>query len=225
MYEILEIFQNIKLDFIVSTAISIIPIVISIVALKYTHDSNKRQKEAEKHNKENDNWKKEFEIYKETNRQNEILLQTLLFEKKTMASIKPYFNIILKDDRIKREGNDLILGIGFINIGKESAINIQLSPKYSDKKYFDSKGHPEKEYDVHEYLSQYYAIVREEVMFKIKVKLADDEKIMDFIKFTIKYSDLIGNRYEQEFKFGFYMKDSIEYNLDNMSYEPQLLKN
>lgn len=208
-----------------------IPIVISIISLIYTIISNycsgKRLKQAEKINEENYNWKKNFDIYKEENRQKDILIQNLLSEQNTRASIIPYFNVVLKDNRIKKEENSLILEIGFMNIGKESATNIQLSPKFPDKGlqgYFDSEGYPKKQYYIYEYLSQYYAAAREEVTFKIKVDLKNGEKINDFLKFKIKYYDLIGNEYEQEFRFGFYMLDCIAYNLDNSSYKPILLK-
>lgn len=208
-----------------------IPIVISIISLIYTIISNycsaKRLKQAEKINEENYNWKKNFDIYKEENRQKDILIQNLLSEQNTRASIIPYFNVVLKDNRIKKEENSLILEIGFMNIGKESATNIQLSPKFPDKGlqgYFDSEGYPKKQYYIYKYLSQYHAAAREEVTFKIKVDLKNGEKINDFLKFKIKYSDLIGNEYEQEFRFGFYMLDCIAYNLDNSSYKPILLK-
>lgn len=123
-----------------------IPIVISIISLIYTIISNycsaKCLKQAEKINEENYNWKKNFDIYKEENRQKDILIQNLLSEQNTRASIIPYFNVVLKDNRIKKEENSLILEIGFMNIGKESATNIQLSLKFPDKGlqgYFDSK--------------------------------------------------------------------------------------
>ena len=148
------------------------------------------KKQAEKINEENYNWKKNFDIYKEENRQKDILIQNLLSEQNTRASIIPYFNVVLKDNRIKKEENSLILEIGFMNIGKESATNIQLSPKFPDKGlqgYIYSEGYPKKLYYIYEYLSQYYAAAREEVTFKIKVDLKNGEKINDFLKFKIKY--------------------------------------
>ena len=208
-----------------------IPIIISILSLIYTvihnYCSNKRLKKVEKLNEENFNWEKNFDLYKEENRQKNILIQNLLTEQNIRTSIIPYFNIVLNNDRIKKEGNSLILEIGFKNIGKESATNIQLSPKFPDKGlqgYIDSEGYSKRQYYIYEYLSQYYAVERDEVTFKIKVDFNSEEKINDFLKFKIRYSDLIGNEYEQKFRFGFYMLDNIAYNLDNSSYKPVLLK-
>ena len=196
-----------------------ITIVISVISLIYTiirnYYSNKRVKRAEKINEEN--------------RHKDILIQNLLSDQNIRASIIPYFNIVLEDNKIKNEKNSLILEIGFINIGKESATNIQLSPKFPDEGlqgYIYSEGYPKKVYYINEYLSQYYATTREKVTFKVKVDLKNGEKINDFLRFKIKYSDLIGNEYEQEFRCGFYMLDciGIGYNLNNTSYKPILLK-
>lgn len=196
-----------------------ITIVISVISLIYTiirnYYSNKRLKRAEKINEEN--------------RHKDILIQNLLSNQNIRASIIPYFNIVLEDNKIKNEKNSLILEIGFINIGKESATNIQLSPKFPDEGlqgYIYSEGYPKKVYYINEYLSQYYATTREKVTFKVKVDLKNGEKINDFLRFKIKYSDLIGNEYEQEFRCGFYMLDciGIGYNLNNTSYKPILLK-
>lgn len=196
-----------------------ITIVISVISLIYTiirnYYSSKRLKRAEKINEEN--------------RHKDILIQNLLSDQNIRASIIPYFNIVLEDNKIKNEKNSLILEIGFINIGKESATNIQLSPKFPDEGlqgYIYSEGYPKKVYYINEYLSQYYATTREKVTFKVKVDLKNGEKINDFLRFKIKYSDLIGNEYEQEFRCGFYMLDciGIGYNLNNTSYKPILLK-
>lgn len=177
------------------------------------------------HNLKSDKRLKQVEEINEENRQENILIQKLLSKRNIQVSIIPYFNIVLKDNSIKKEENSLILEIGFVNIGKESATNIQLSPEFPDKElYFYSEGYPKKQYYIFEYLSQYYAATREEVTFKIKVDLKVGEKINDFLKFKIKYFDLIGNEYEQEFRFGFCMLDDIAYSLNNSSYKPILLQ-
>jgi len=98
-------------------------------------------------------------------------------------TIKIYLkvNFLAREERvIKNEKNSLILEIGFINIGKESATNIQLVPKFPDEGlqgYIYSEGYPKKVYYINEYLSQYYATTREKVTFKVKVELKNEEKI------------------------------------------------
>ena len=203
-----EILRNIDIGKWITILISIISLIYTI---KKNYNSDKRLKQVEEINEEN--------------RQENILIQKLLSERNIRASIIPYFNIVLKDNSIKKEENSLILEIGFVNIGKESATNIQLLPEFPGKElYFYSEGYSKKRYYIFEYLSQYYAAAREEVTFKIKVDLKAGEKINDFLKFKIKYFDLIGNEYEQEFRFGFYMLDCIGYSLDNSSYKPILLR-
>ena len=82
-------------------------------------------------------------------------------------------------------------------------------------------------YIVYNYLDKYYAMVGDKINFSI---VADrKEKIMNvFLRFKIQYYDLIGNRYEQEFRFGFYddfnRKNEIYYNLNNISDLPKLVE-
>ncbi len=205
-----------------------LPILISLITLIYTilnnNKLNKRTKKNEETNKSNEQWKKDFEIYKEEKRQEDMLNTKLLTEISTRVSIVPYFNIVLDDNRIKREEEFLILEVGLINIGKESATNIQLDPLYPEKKlegYFISKVYPVKQYQIYEYLSQYYAMATEEVTFKIRLNFPKGKEMSDFLNFRIKYEDLIGHTYQQEFRFGFYIiNDSLGYSLDNSSYIP-----
>ena len=74
-----------------------IPIVISVISLIYTiirnYYSNKRLKRAEKINEEN--------------RHKDILIQNLLSDQNIRASIIPYFNIVLEDNKIENCNNKL----------------------------------------------------------------------------------------------------------------------
>lgn len=206
-----------------------IPILISCVSLIWTVctniKSNKRLEKTERVNEDYKNWKKEFDIEKEENIRKYNEISRCLADRSTRTSIIPYFNIVLNDDRILKKKNNLIIEVGFINVGKESATNIQLIPIYPYKKlkgYFKSESFPIKQYYIYEYLNKYYAMQKEEVTFKIKVSLENDEKINDFILFKIKYSDLINNEYEQEFEFGIYTLDNIGFSMNNISYKPVL---
>ena len=45
-----------------------------------------------------------------------------------------------------------------------------------------------------------------------------------FIQFKIRYNDLIGNLYEQKFRFGYDNYVLKGYNRNNSSYQPKLIK-
>ena len=156
-------------------------------------------------------------------RKNDIITK-LLVEQSTRASVVPYFNIVLRDERIIESNDKITLGIGVINIGKQSATNVQLVPKISERglnEYFDSdKGY---KYGISEYLNRYYARPGEEIIFYIGN--FKKESISDFLNFKIKYYDLIGNCYIQEFRFGFDNHLLKGFNSNNTSYIPELVKN
>ena len=111
-----------------------------------------------------------------------------------------------------------------INIGKESATNVQLEPmvpKVGLEGYFKSDiGY---NYGISEYLNRYYARPGEEIIFYIGI--FKKGSISDFLNFKIKYYDLIGNCYIQEFRFGFDNYLLKGFNLNNTSYIPELVKN
>ena len=70
-------------------------------------------------------------------------------------------------------------------------------------------------------------MVGDKISFSIVID--KKEKIMNvFLRFKIQYYDLIGNRYEQEFRFCFYddfnAKNKKYYNLYNISYLPKLVE-
>lgn len=205
-----------------------IPISISflslIITFFFSFKANKIMKKAEEKNQENERMTKEFELYKEEKRQQDAIITSLLMEQSTRVSVVPYFNIVLRDERIIESNDKITLGIGVINIGKESATNVQLVPKISERglnEYFDSdKGY---KYGISEYLNRYYARPGEEIIFYIGI--FKKESISDFLNFKIKYYDLIRNCYIQEFRFGFDNYLLNGYYLDNTSYVPKLVKN
>lgn len=102
-------------------------------------------------------------------RKNDIITK-LLMEQSTRASVVPYFNIVLRDERIIENNDKITLGIGVINIGKESATNVQLEPmvpKVGLEGYFKSDiGY---NYGISEYLNRYYARSGEEIIFYIGI--------------------------------------------------------
>lgn len=190
-----------------------ISIIISVATLVYTivnnYYCNKRIKKNEEINEEN--------------RQTDILIRNFINKLNNRVSIFPCFNLVLKNDRIKRGDGTLVLEIGLINIGKESARNIQLSIEDDYKGYFYSASN--RHYGIYEYLSETYATIGKEITFKIKVDLKNGEEINDNLKFKIKYSDLIGNVYKQKFSFDVYtLNFIIEYSKKNSTGKPELFE-
>lgn len=209
-----EITQKIEFKEWITTIIPICSLVFSILSYFRT----------ERIKRESEQRAKEFELYKEAKRQQDSMVAGLLMKQSTRASVVPYFNIVLRDERIFESNDKITLGIGVINIGKESATNVQLLPKISERglnEYFDSdKGY---KYGISEYLNRYYARPGEEIIFYIGI--LKKESISDFLNFKIKYYDLIGNCYIQEFRFGFDNYLLKGFNLNNTSYIPELVKN
>lgn len=205
-----------------------IPIIISFLSLLttiiFSFKANKRMKKTEEKNIKNDQMRIEFELYKEEKRQQDAIVNSLLMEQSIRASIVPYFKIILKDERIIENKDKITIGIGIINIGKESATNVQLEPmvpKDGLEGYFRSdRGY---KYGISEYLNRYDATPGEEIIFNIGI--FKKEKIVDFLNFKITYYDLIGNCYRQEFRFGFDNYLVKGFNSYNTSGRPELVTN
>ena len=174
------------------------------------------------------NWQVYFEENKEKIRQQEKITDNIFNKLNSRAGLIPYFNIILDDSKIKEENGRIYLGVSLINIGKESATNVGICLTEERKEIIvEGYNKTQDSYIVYNYLDKYYAMVGDKINFSI---VADrKEKIMNvFLRFTIQYYDLIGNRYEQEFRFGFYddfnRKNKIYYNLNNISDLPKLVE-
>lgn len=208
------------------------PILISLFSLIMTfiseNKTNKHLKKTEKENEEKYIKSIQFDLLKEDNNKRFNNIQKALLETNTRAMIMPHFSVSLKDDRIIKTDNNLVFGIGLINVGTQSATNIQLSPECPSDDlsgYFTSESFPKNQYYIHKYLSKYYAMATEEVTFDVKVDLTKINDINDFLKFKIKYTDLIGNEYEQEFRVGLYTINGLtKYNLNNYSSKSKLLE-
>ena len=202
------------IDFLIPTVLSIISICFTIIGIKRLSLFQ--------------NWQVYFEENKEKIRQQEKITDNIFNKLNSRAGLIPYFNIILDDSKIKEENGKIYLGVSLINIGKESATNVGICLT-EERKEIIVEGYDtnQNSYIVYNYLDKYYAMVGDKINFSI---VADrKEKIMNvFLRFKIQYYDLIGNRYEQEFRFGFYddfnRKNEIYYNLNNISDLPKLVE-
>ena len=209
------------IDFLIPTVLSIISIIGAIINFFYTRRQDRIGLMFQ-------NWQVYFEENKEKIRQQEKITDNIFNKSNSRADLIPYFNIILDDSKIKEENGKIYLGVSLINIGKESATNVGICLT-EERKEIIVEGYDTNQdsYIVYNYLDKYYAMVGDKISFSIVTDRK--EKIMNvFLRFKIQYYDLIGNRYEQEFRFGFYDdfngKNKKYYNLNNISYLPKLVE-
>lgn len=209
------------IDSLIPTVLSIISIIGAIINFFYTRRQDRIGLMFQ-------NWQVYFEENKEKIRQQEKITDNIFNKLNSRAGLIPYFNIILDDSKIKEENGKIYLGVSLINIGKESATNVGICLT-EERKEIIVEGYDinQDSYIVYNYLDKYYAMVGDKISFSIVTDRK--EKIMNiFLRFKIQYYDLIGNRYEQEFRFGFYDdfngKNKKYYNLNNISYLPKLVE-
>lgn len=209
------------IDSLIPTVLSIISIIGAIINFFYTRRQDRIGLMFQ-------NWQVYFEENKEKIRQQEKITDNIFNKLNSRAGLIPYFNIILDDSKIKEENGKIYLGVSLINIGKESATNVGICLT-EERKEIIVEGYDTNQdsYIVYNYLDKYYAMVGDKISFSIVTDRK--EKIMNiFLRFKIQYYDLIGNKYEQEFRFGFYDdfngKNKKYYNLNNISYLPKLVE-
>ena len=208
------------IKFLIPIVLSIISIIGGIINFFYTRREDKIGLMFQ-------NWQVYFEENKEKIRQQEKITDNIFNKLNSRAGLIPYFNIILDDSKIKEENGKIYLGVSLINIGKESATNVGICLT-EERKEIIVEGYDTNQdsYIVYNYLDKYYAMVGDKISFSIVTDRK--EKIMNvFLRFKIQYYDLIGNRYEQEFRFAFYddfnEKNKTYYSLNNISDLPKLV--
>lgn len=215
-----SILGNLSIDNI----IAIIAVLLSIFNLIYAFYRNgKTDKEQKKIKEEND---KKY-VQQETLVEERERLRNELYEEMTRASVIPYFNLSFPNENIEERADKIFLSVKLVNIGKESASNIQLNllkSKDNSDVYIQSK--TGRDYSISEYLSKYYALRGDEVTFIIvtnrdKGKDGMYEKVKDSISFSITYFDCIKNCYRQAFQFEYGIG---VFSLKNTSYRPERLK-
>lgn len=173
----------------------------------------------------------EVEFEKEKIHQRERKIDEMFMQLNSRSNLIPYFHLILDDSKIEKiihnGSRQIKLVIGLINIGKESATNIMLFPMGEGlENYLETLYEKENSYFIHDYLSQNFALFKENVTFSIVKEIPKDNngKIANFIKFKIRFRDLIGNLYEQEFEFGYDNYVVNGFNLKSSSSVPYLIE-
>lgn len=215
--------STIKSIVTVSDILSAIAIIVSIFALI---KSNKEQKETQCLEEEREKIRKELTLHGISLQENQNKIasyEILLQEQQNRVYLIPYFHLELKEDiYVKEEINKkyLILPITLINLGKESAINVQLIPMIQGggwENYFETEFLSRNIHFVHDYLDKQYAVS------KNKIKLSaccDFHENAHNVYFKIRYDDLVGRTYEQKFRFQYCYNISTKFSLNNTTFVP-----
>ena len=203
-----------------------LPMVISIIAIIVSVKMNNKNKIQEQNY---NNSMLNLEEQKNALHSQERRTDELFMKLNSRSNLIPFFHIVLDDSKIEKiEGEKKIkLTIGIINIGKEAANNIVIYPMGNGlENYFVTVNEQHNSYFLCNYLSKYYAISGDLVEFSLmkEIPLENGGKIDNFIRFKVRFKDLLGNLYEQEFEFGYDNYLVKGYNLKNSSSVPLLIE-
>lgn len=203
-----------------------LPMVISIIAIIVSVKMNNKNKIQEQNY---NNSILNLEEQKNALHLQERRTDELFMKLNSRSNLIPFFHIVLDNSKIEKiEGEKKIkLTIGIINIGKESANNIEIYPMGNGlENYFVTVNEQHNSYFLCDYLSKYYAISGDLVEFSLmkEIPLENGGKINNFIRFKVRFKDLLGNLYEQEFEFGYDNYLVKGYNLKNSSSVPLLIE-
>lgn len=202
-----------------------LPMVISIIAIIVSVKMNNKNKIQEQNY---NNSMLDLEEQKNALHSQERRTDELFMKLNSRSNLIPFFHIVLDDSKIEKiEGEKIKLTIGIINIGKEAANNIMIYPMGDGlENYFVTVNEKHNSYFLFSYLSKYYAISGDIVEFSLIKEIPQENggKISDFIRFKVRFKDLLGNLYEQEFEFGYDNYLVKGYNLKNSSSVPVLIE-
>lgn len=203
-----------------------LPMVISIIAIIVSVKMNNKNKIQEQNY---NNSTLNLEEQKNALHSQERRTDELFMKLNSRSNLIPFFHIVLDDSKIEKiEGEKKIkLTIGIINIGKEAANNIEIYPMGNGlENYFVTVNEQHNSYFLCDYLSKYYAMSGDLVEFSLmkEIPLENGGKINNFIRFKVRFKDLLGNLYEQEFEFGYDNYLVKGYNLKNSSSVPLLIE-
>lgn len=203
-----------------------LPMVISIIAIIVSVKMNNKNKIQEQNY---NNSMLNLEEQKNALHSQERRTDELFMKLNSRSNLIPFFHIVLDDSKIEKiEGEKKIkLTIGIINIWKEAANNIEIYPMGNGlENYFVTVNEQHNNYFLCDYLSKYYAMSGDLVEFSLmkEIPLENGGKINNFIRFKVRFKDLLGNLYEQEFEFGYDNYLVKGYNLKNSSSIPLLIE-
>ena len=228
---------NLIIEWYNSDKVAFIALVISLITGFFTFFSNrKKQKDDDKRQKAQDAFNKEaqeklsdFQDFQKSFSEYQQITNELQFSIENQSNLKPYFHINRTKSCIEYDSNKkLYVKLYLTNVGRGTATNIMTREMKKDSNgtsiYFDQVPSLERmTHGFHNYFSENFAIPNESINLEI-FEIENNEEQNYFIEFKIKFSDVIGREYEQEFKFGYdnYLVRGI--NQNSTSYPPKLIK-
>lgn len=233
---IIEWYNSDKVAFIalvISLNVGFFTLIINIFTFfsnrKKQKEDDKRQKEQDAFNKKAQDELSDFQDFQKSFSEYQQITNELQFSIENQSNLKPYFHINRTKSCIEYDSNKkLYVKLYLTNVGRGTATNIMTREMKKDSNensiYFDQVPSLGKvTHGFHNYFSENFAIPNESIDLKI-CEIENNEKQNYFIKFKIKFSDVIGREYEQEFKFGYdnYLVRGI--NQNSTSYPPKLIK-
>ena len=228
---------NLIIEWYNSDKVAFIALVISLITGFFTFFSNrKKQKDDDKRQKAQDAFNKEaqeklsdFQDFQKSFSEYQQITNELQFSIENQSNLKPYFHINRTKSCIEYDSNKkLYVKLYLTNVGRGTATNIMTREMKKDSNgnsiYFDQVPSLERmTHGFHNYFSENFAIPNESINLEI-FEIENNEEQNYFIEFKIKFSDVIGREYEQEFKIGYdnYFVRGI--NQNSTSYPPKLIK-
>ena len=228
---------NLIIEWYNSDKVAFIALVISLITGFFTFFSNrKKQKDDDKRQKAQDAFNKEaqeklsdFQDFQKSFSEYQQITNELQFSIENQSNLKPYFHINRTKSCIEYDSNKkLYVKLYLTNVGRGTATNIMTREMRNDSNgntiFFDQVPSLGKvTHGFHNYFSENFAIPNESINLEI-CELANNQKQIYFIEFKIKFSDVIGREYEQQFRFGYdnYLVRGI--NQNSTSYPPKLIK-
>ena len=218
----------------------ILPIIIQIWNNR-TEDKKERQQEL--FQRETQDKLDEFQDFQKEFSQYELQIKELQFNIERQSELKPYFHVNHHDSKIYLDNNNVIIDLHLTNVGRASATNIQIVQldklNNGTYVYFDSGFNIQDNvtHSVYNYFSDYFALPTESVSISIKENKTVNDMFNQIsgvnshafkLNFKISFSDIMENKYEQEFYIIYDYNDgqneqSIAKN--SMSYPPKLINN
>ena len=218
----------------------ILPIIIQIWN---NRREDKKESQQERFQRETQDKLDEFQDFQKEFSQYELQIKELQFNVERQSELKPYFHVNHHDSKIYLDNNNVIIDLVLTNVGRASATNIQIVQLDKLKNgvyvYFDSSCNTQDDvtHSVYNYFSDYFALPRKSVSISIKENKTVNDMFNQIsgvnshafkLNFKISFSDIMENKYEQEFYIIYdYNDEQNEQSIakNSMSYPLKLINN